>query len=114
MVKPILTYGAEICGTEYSDPLEQVQIQYCEDFLGVSSTVNDCVALGECGRLPLCIDHHIKCIKYWCKRLCMPENRYPRNCYLMWKQHDSLGRNNWASAIKNLLCNYGFGFVWLN
>ena len=44
----------------------------------------------------------------------MPENRYPRNCYLMLKQHDSLGRNNWASAIKNLLYSYGFGFVWLN
>ena len=60
---------------------------------------DDCVALGECGRLPLCIDHHIKCIKYWCKLLCMPENRYPRNCYLMLKQHDSIGRKNWASAI---------------
>ena len=94
MVKPILTYGAEIYGTEYSDTLEQVHIQYCKDFIGVSSTVNDCVALGECGRLPLCIDHHIKCIKYWCKLLCMPENRYPRNCYLMLKQHESLGRKN--------------------
>ena len=32
----------------------------------------------------------------------------------MLKQHNSLGKNNWASAIKNLLHSYGFGFVWLN
>jgi len=34
MVKPILTYGAEIYGTEYSDALEQVHIQYLKKFLG--------------------------------------------------------------------------------
>ena len=53
MVKPILSYGAEIYWTKkMSDILEQVRIQYCEDFLGVNSYVYDCVALGECGRLP--------------------------------------------------------------
>ena len=44
MVKPILIYGAEIYGTEVSDILEQVQIQYCKEFLGVNKSVNDCVA----------------------------------------------------------------------
>jgi hypothetical protein len=74
---------AEIFRSEISEILEQVQIQYCKDFLGVDYSVNDNVALGECGRITSCIDRHVKIIKYWCKLLCMPEHRYPRNCYLM-------------------------------
>jgi hypothetical protein len=111
MVKPILTYGVEIYGSEISEILEQVQIQYCKDFLGINYSVNDNVALGECGRMPLCIDHHVKIIKYWCKPLCMPEHRYPRNCYLMLTRQDNVGKKNW---VKNLLYTYGFGFVWLS
>jgi hypothetical protein len=87
-----------------------IQIQYCKDFLGVYTSVNDCVALGECGRLPLCIDHHFKCIK-WIKLLCMSDNRYQRNCFLMLKEYDSVGRINWAFSIQNLLHRHGFWFV---
>ena len=82
--------------------------------MGVNKSVNDCVALGECGRFPLCIDHHVKCVKYWCKLLCMSEERYPRNCYIMLKRQDDIGRNNWVTSVKNLLYRYGFGFVWLS
>ena len=88
MVKPILTYGSEIYGIEFSDILEKVQIEYCKYFLGVNKSVNDSIVLGECGRLPLCIEHHVKCVKYWCKLISMTDDRYPRNCYIMLKRHD--------------------------
>ena len=100
MVKPILTYGAEIWGFEYSEVIEQVQIQFCKQFLGVNNSVNNSVALGECGRLPLCIAYHVKCIKYWCKLLQMPDHRYPKNCYIMLKAQDDIGRNNWVTSVK--------------
>jgi hypothetical protein len=90
MLQAILTYGAKIYGSEISEILEQVQIQYCKDFLGVNYSVNDNDALGESGRMPLCIDHHVKIIKYWCKLLCMPEHTYPRNCYLMLTRQDNV------------------------
>ena len=45
----------------YSETLERVQMQYCRDFLGVNSALNKCVALGECGKLPLCFDSQIQC-----------------------------------------------------
>lgn len=50
MVKLILTKGAQILGTEYSDEIEQVQVQYCKDCLGVNKSVNDIIVLGECSR----------------------------------------------------------------
>ena len=114
IVKPILTYGAEIWGFEHAEVIEQVQIQFCKQFLGVNNSVNNSVALGECGRLPLCISYHVKCIKYWCKLLQMPDHLYPKNCYIMLKSQDDIGRNNWVTSVKMLLFRYGFGFAWLS
>ena len=114
MVKPILTYGSEIYGIEFSDILEKVQIECCKYFLGVNKSVNDSIVLGECGRLPLCIEHHVKCVKYWCKLISMTEDRYPRNCYIMLKRHDEIGRTNWVTSVKNILYRYGFGLVWIS
>ena len=114
MVSPILTFGSEIWGFEYASRIEQVQIQFCKEFIGVNSSVNNSMALGECGRLPLCVIYHTKCIKYWCKLLTMPDTRYPKSCYKMLKAQDDIGRVNWATKVKELLYKYGFGFVWLS
>ena len=114
MVTPILTFGSEIWGFEYSSVIEQVQNQFCKEFIGVNSTVNNSMALGECGRLPLCTIYHVKCITYWCKLLSMPNNRYPKNCYKMLKSQDDIGRVNWATKVKELLFKYGFGFIWMS
>ena len=48
MVKPILTYGAEIWGFEYAEVIKQVQIQFYKPLLGVNNSVNNYVALCEC------------------------------------------------------------------
>ena len=64
MLKPILVYGSEIWGTEKSETIERVQIKFCKDYLRLGNTVNDCMALGECGRLPLCCDYFLTSIKY--------------------------------------------------
>ena len=86
------------------------------DFLGVNSSVNNWVALGECGRLPLRITYHTNCIKYWCKLLHMQNNCYPKMFYKMLKSLDEAGRHTWASNVKknNLLFRYGYGFVWVS
>lgn len=114
MVKPVLCYGAEVWGYEISDRIEAVHTSFCKSFLGLSRNVNNSMALGECGRYPLCTTYLVKCVAYWCRLLHMQTFRYPRNCYLMLKSHDDVGRVNWASKIKHLLFMYGFGFVWIS
>ena len=114
MVKPILLYGGDIWGYEYADEIEKVQIRFCKDFLGVGPSINDSMVLGECGRLPLCVDCFLKCIKYWLKLLFMPEYRLPKNFYKMLIGLVDIERNNWASSVKHLLYLYGFGYVWLS
>ena len=114
MVKPILLYGGEIWGVDYIEAVERVQIQFCKDFLGVRSSTNDCMVLGECGRLPLCIYYHLRPIKYWLKLLHMPDHRLPKNCYQMLKSLDEIERVTWVTSIKQLLYRFGFGIVWLS
>ena len=114
MVKPILCYGSEVWGTEYSDVIESVHYTFCRYFMGVNQSVNNAVAIGECGRLPLCVFYFTNCIKYWCRLLHMQVNRYPKNCYKMLKSLDEAGRSNWASHVRNLLFMYGFSYVWLS
>ena len=110
MVKPILCYGSEVLGTEYSDVIESVHFNFCKYFLGVNNSVNNAVAIGECAPSS---SLYTNCIKYWCKLLHMQNNRYPTNCYKMLKASDEVGRQNWVSKVRNLLFTYGFGYMWI-
>ena len=113
MVSPILCFGSEVWGYEYSSLIESVHNDFCKNFLGVNSSVNNVVALGECGRLPLCVTYITNCIKYWCRLLRMEDHRYPKNCYKMLKSLDEAERQNWVSKVRELLFQYGFGYVWI-
>ena len=50
MITPILLYGSEIWGYEYSHVIEQVQLEYCKKILGVRGNTLNCAVQGECGR----------------------------------------------------------------
>ena len=43
----------------------------------------------------------------------MPTTRYSKQCYHMLRRLDEIGRKTWASKIKNVLYEYGFGYVWI-
>ena len=72
------------------------------------------MVLGECGRYPLSVTYQLNCTKYWCKIIHMEDKRYPKQCYNMLKSLDNMGRIIWASRIKNLLFENGFGIVCIN
>ena len=114
MVKPILLYGGEVWGYTYRESVERINILACKQFLGVGKYTNNYMALGECGRYPLCLDYFVKFLKYWCKIIQMPEHRYPKQCYLMLKNLDDIDKHRYATNVRNLLFSYGFGFVWIS
>ena len=64
-VKPILCYGSQIWGYMYVDKVEKVHAQFCKKLCYLSYNACDQLALGECGRLPLCTTYIPNCIKYW-------------------------------------------------
>ena len=100
MVKPILCYGSQVWGFKYSHEIEAVQLSFCRRFLDVKSSTNNCIVLGEFGRLPLCVTYFSNCIKYWCKLIQMGDPRYPKRCYYMMKTLEESGRITWVTHVK--------------
>ena len=43
----------------------------------------------------------------------MNENRLPKQAYHMQINMELNGKRCWASRLRDLLCKFGFGFVWL-
>ncbi|KAH3692568.1 hypothetical protein DPMN_193116 [Dreissena polymorpha] len=43
----------------------------------------------------------------------MEDQRYPKNCYLMLRKLDTDGKATWATGVKQLLFENGFGFAWI-
>ena len=94
--------------------LKKVQIKFCKQYCNLSQNTSNILALGECGRLPLCTTYIPNCIKFWLRILRMENHRYPKQCYLMLKNLDDVGRRTWATYIRELLFSYGFGYAWIS
>ena len=114
MVKPIACYGAEIWGYTYSEEIEKIQLIFCKQYIGLNSNTMDSFVLGESGRYCMAVSYMTQCIKYWTKLLQMHINRYPYQCYKMLRSLDEAGRVTWATHIRTLLFEHGFGYVWIS
>jgi hypothetical protein len=112
IVAPILLYGSEMWGSGYYFVIERVQTKACKFFLGVNSSTPNSAALGECGKPTLHTFQLIRLIKYWVRIIQLPDYRYPKIVYKMLHRLDVNGKINWASAVKNILLSYGFGYAW--
>ena len=100
-------------GFRYSEKIEKVQSKVCKRYCSLSTNTLDCFAPGECGRLPLAVTYLPNYVKYWIILLHMQAHRYPKQCYIMLKRLDDMGRVTWASKIMSLLFKFGFGFAWV-
>ena len=109
---PVLTYGAEIWGMDVYSEIEDVLIKFCRRQLGVGTRSIKPAVLGECGRFGIHIECKIKCVKYWFRLLSQPDNSLLKSCYDMLLTQCSVGRKNWASRMKDMLYEYGYGYVW--
>ena len=112
MILPVLTYGAEIWGYRMYNVAERVQLKYCKAFMGVKSSTADVCVLGDCGRFPIFIYTYKKVLCYWYKLLKMPRNRVAKHAYELAIILDRNNKESWATHVKNLLCEHGFGEVW--
>lgn len=111
-VIPIISYGAEIWGSEVHSSIERVHTKFCKQQLGVGINTPNCAALGECGRDSVYVYCFIKCIKYWLKLISLPEQSLLKSCYNLQYKSCILGKTNWASNIRDILFRYGFGSIW--
>ena len=101
-VIPIISYGAEIWGSEVHSSIERVHTKFCKQQLGVGINTPNCAALGECGRDSVYVYCFIKCIKYWLRLISLPEQSLLKSCYNLQYKCSILGKSNWASNIRDI------------
>ena len=49
----------ELWGYTYRESVEKIHFLACKQFLGVGKYTNIHMALGECGRYPVCLDYFV-------------------------------------------------------
>lgn len=111
-IKPLILYGSEIWGVGKCEKVEQMHVKFCKAVLNVGKTTHNNLTLSECGRHHLFVNYNTRAIKYWCRLLYMNETMYAKKCYLQSFNLDKLGKQNWASDIRKLLCSLGFAYAW--
>ena len=82
-------------------------------FLNVSLHCQNYVVYGDTGRYPLYICHKIRVLKYWFRLLKVSTNKICRQAYEMLYMRSEKGHHNWVSDVRDLLCTYGFGVLWM-
>ena len=112
MVKPVITYGAEIWGLNMHKCIEDVQVKSGRFILGLPSSSPRAAVLGDCGLTPIRIDCIIKAIKYWLRLIKLDETILCKSAYLMLYKLDTAGRKTWAGEVRQLLESLGFNEVW--
>jgi hypothetical protein len=112
-VAPVLMYGAEIWGFQQYGSLEKTHLFACKRLLNVGLNTPNKMIYGDLGRYPMHITAAVRCIKYWLRVICLPDERLPKKAYNMLYYLESLGKKSWAFYVKELLFRNGFREVWL-
>lgn len=113
---PTLLYSSEIWALQYSEPLESCQLQYFKNlFLWPKTTPNYIVRL-ETGITHIMANILKLALNWLVKVLLMPNNRFPKACFLRLKELDTMHphnlKYNWASEIHKQLTDCGFADLW--
>ena len=101
-------YGA----TNIQWPLKRSILTFADEYVSNQKVANF-FPLCECNRAPMSVHYMTKFVGYWTKVLQMPNERYPRQCYLMLRRLHKAGRRTWATYVKDMLYGHGYGHAWL-
>ena len=114
LVSPILNFGSEDWGFSKASSVETVHLQFCKKLLGVKQSTQNDFIYGELGRIDFQSRRYLAIIMYWFKVICSEENKYIKQIYNMMLNDLAahLLKRNWASCVKDLLCQLGFRIVW--
>ena len=114
-IAPILNYGAEVWGFHSAQNIERVHTKYCKNILHVKWNTVNALVYGELGRTEMRVIRLRLILNYWIRILEMSDRRLVKHVYLALKnQAEDNNVKNWASLVKDLLCNLGLGHAWYN
>ena len=111
LIRPILTFDCEIWGVGNYDVIEKLYLNFVKKLLGVKPNTNTAMLYAELGSFPLSIYIRKTLKKYWLKIMNSGHHSLPGIVY--YNMFNS-SEQNWATTIKQILFETGYGFVWLN
>ena len=111
LIRPILTYGAEIWVTDNiikentldSLPFEKIQNRCCKYLLGVHKKASNLAVRLEFGRKPVLNYITSQTPKYYSRMCQLPENRLFKEVFELDKSLFHDGHKSWYSFVHNLL-----------
>ena len=116
-VAPILLYSCEVWGTDNCEILEKVQRKFCKHLLVLKQSTPNCMVYGETGQFPLRVHIKQRIVNYWAKLVSRP-NKEALVCkvYSVLYQLHQRGSytSPWLDGVRLILCENGFGNVWLS
>ena len=87
-----------------------MHIRFCKPIPNVKLSTSNAGIYGEFGRYPLYINQYIRIVKYLLK-IVNTNNCILSTVYKCSLQLCNLGKPCWATNVKHILCNYGYGNV---
>ena len=115
-IVPILCYGSEVWGYMEGRSHQIVLNKFCKRILGVKCSTPNCAVAGELGQYPLSLIRQVNIVRYWCKLVSGPRERYR---YIVYKYLctfiDAIlprGYRNWAKEVRDVLVRVGYVNVW--
>ncbi|KAL1447233.1 hypothetical protein WDU94_003619 [Cyamophila willieti] len=109
IVKSTLLYAAEIWAPRYQEKIEQAQMNYFKRYLFWPRNTPNYFVRREVGVDKLNTHVLEKMLKWWIKILEMPDNRYPKLCFMELKRIEYLEplstSHNWAAQLREELLN---------
>ena len=112
-IVPSLLYASELWGFKENPKIEKVNLYACKLFINVPSRTPNDMIYGDLGRYPLYIESIARCVQYWLRVLKQESTRYSKLAYSSLLAMHDRGHKNWVTHVKSVLCECGFGLVWL-
>ena len=111
LVRPIVEYGAEICGEAEWEEAEKLQREMAKRILGLKESTNNEVVLGELGWWKLKARRDMLRLRYWGRLINMKQGKLPRKVY-EWELRRQKGKRSWTMYTKRLLVELGMEDYW--
>ena len=114
LVVPIALYGCEILGFKNVQIIEKLHLQFCKMILKVKNSTNNCMVLGELGRLPLAFNIDCRMLGFWHRLVTGKHNKISCILYKLLYNLDTqfMLSSDWLSRIKSILCDSGLDEFW--
>ena len=109
-----LSYSMDPWGCFDCPHVENVHVYACTRILGISSQSPDHMVCDELGRQHLSVLAATKHVKHWLRFDKIPSGKCVKMAHSMLKSVSEEGKENWASAFRDLLCTNSVAFPWWN